>query len=258
MMLKQKKKDMLIIRQYDSRKSMGNAAALETERLIIDCLKVKQEINMIFAAAPSQNEFLSKLVTSKNIQWSRINAFHMDEYVGIKKDAPQSFVNFLNRKLFHLVPFKNVYLLDSQPQSIDEECGRYEKLLRENKVDIVCLGIGENGHIAFNDPHVALFNDEKLVKKVDLDNKCRMQQVNDGCFQSLEQVPRYAITLTIPALMSASYLICVVPSLNKAKAVRDTVCGEISQTCPASIMRRHESAVLFLDQDSAKLLNKEL
>ncbi|MEE1043435.1 MAG: 6-phosphogluconolactonase, partial [Clostridia bacterium] len=132
------------------------------------------------------------------------------------------------------------------------------KLLKENPVDIVCMGIGENGHIAFNDPHVADFNDPKLVKYVELDEMCRNQQVNDGCFAKIDDVPKYAMTLTIPALVSAKYNFCIVPAPTKAQAVKNTVCGEISEKCPASILRRKDNAILYCDADSSAEMVKRL
>ena len=177
----------------------------------------------------------------------------MDEYVGIDKSAPQGFAMFLKNALFDKVPFKTVNTLDSTANP-EQEAARYSKLLAENPVDIVCMGIGENGHIALNDPHVADFNDSSLVKKVDLDDVCRMQQVHDGCFASLDDVPKYALTLTIPALTSGKYQFCVVPAETKANAVKNTVYGDIDERCPASILRTLDNAVLYCDNDSGKFI----
>jgi glucosamine-6-phosphate deaminase len=134
-------------------------------------------------------------------------------------------------------------------------CEEYAKLLTENPADVVFMGIGENGHIAFNDPHVADFEDKEVVKVVDLDEKCRQQQVNDGCFATIEDVPTHAMTLTIPTLCRAKRLFCVVPAATKAWAVNETINGEISEHCPASVMRRHDNATLYIDNNSSKLLN---
>ena len=177
----------------------------------------------------------------------------MDEYVSIDKTAPQGFAMFLKNALFNKVPFKTVNTLDSTADP-DVEAERYSKLLKENPVDIVCMGIGENGHIAFNDPHVADFNDSKLVKKVDLDDVCRMQQVHDGCFATLDDVPKYALTLTVPALAAGKYQFCVVPAATKANAVKNTVYGEISEVCPATILRKLDNAILYCDSDSGKFV----
>lgn len=247
------KKDNLTVKVYDTRSDMGLAAGKEISDCIKELLKTKDELNMIFAAAPSQNEVLEYLANDKTIPWEKINAYHMDEYVGIDKTAPQGFAMFLKNALFNKVPFKTVNTLDSTADP-DVEAERYSKLLKENPVDIVCMGIGENGHIAFNDPHVADFNDTKLVKKVDLDDVCRMQQVHDGCFATLDDVPKYALTLTVPALAAGKYQFCVVPAATKANAVKNTVYGKISEVCPATILRKLDNAILYCDSDSGKFV----
>ena len=256
-MLKQFKKDNLVCKIYETRKEMGEAAAEEISKKIISLLNEKETLNMIFAAAPSQNEVLQALVNNKNIEWSRINAFHMDEYIGLPDDAPQKFSTFLKNAIFDKVPFKTVYLINSSSGDCDAECERYAGLLKENPVDIVCLGIGENGHIAFNDPDVADFNDKKVIKAVELDDICRQQQVNDGCFKSLEQVPKTALSLTIPTLTSADYMFCVVPAPTKANAVYTTINGPVNEKCPATILRTHKNAVLYCDSDSGIKLLQE-
>lgn len=247
------KKDKLEVRIFDTRAEMGVAAAKDVSACIKQLLNEKPYINMIFAAAPSQNEVLAALKADTSIEWNRINAFHMDEYIGLDAKAPQGFANFLRDALFDHVPFKSVNTLDSTAIAA-EEAARYSELLKANPVDIVCMGIGENGHIAFNDPHVADFNDKLLVKEVMLDDVCRMQQVHDGCFDSLDKVPKSALTLTIPMLCSAKYQFCVVPAPTKANAARATVEGEITEACPASILRTLDNAIMYLDKDSGKYL----
>lgn len=247
------KKDRLTIKIYDTRAEMGVNAGKEVSDCIKALLAVKDELNIIFAAAPSQNEVLEYLANDKTIPWEKINAFHMDEYVGIDKTAPQGFAMFLKNALFNKVPFKTVNTLDSTADP-DEEAKRYAKLLMDNPVDIVCMGIGENGHIAFNDPHVADFNDTNLVKKVDLDDVCRMQQVHDGCFATLDDVPKYALTLTVPALAAGKYHFCVVPASTKATAVKNTICGDIDEKCPATILRTLDNAILYCDSESGALI----
>ena len=253
MKIKELQADKLKVEIFSSREEMGKVAAEDAAACIKDLLSKKKEIYIIFAAAPSQNEFLASLVASEGIDWTRVHALHMDEYVGLPDDAPQGFGNFLRRGIFDKVPFASVELIGT---SADHEATirRYTEILGKVHVDIVCMGIGENGHIAFNDPHVADFNDPLPVKKVDLDEKCRMQQVHDGCFKSIDEVPKYAITLTVPTLYNADHLFCMVPAATKADAVKATVCGEISAKCPATILRRHTSAKLYLDPDSGKYL----
>ena len=248
------KVDNLTVKVYDSRTDMGKSAAKEIADAILTLLSKKEEINMIFAAAPSQNEVLAQLASNQDIDFSRINAFHMDEYIGLPKDAPQGFGNFLCDHLFNKCKFQSVHLINGLAEDIDAECKRYGDLLKQNRADIVCMGIGENGHIAFNDPPVADFNDPQIIKEVTLEEKCRKQQVHDGCFTKLSDVPKTALTLTIPALRDAKYHFCIVPAKTKAQAVYDTLNGPISESCPASILRRSKSAVLYLDTDSSALL----
>lgn len=243
----------LPVRIYDTRRNMGEAAAADVAACIRELLAVKQEIYMIFAAAPSQNEFLAALAAAPGIEWNRIHALHMDEYVGLPSDAPQGFGNFLRAAIFDKVPFASVDYIGTESDP-EETCRRYAALLQGIQVDIVCMGIGENGHIAFNDPPVADFNDPLTIKKVALDETCRLQQVHDGCFARIEEVPRYAVTLTVPTMFRARYIFCIVPAPTKANAVRATVCGPISEQCPASILRTHEHAILYTDSDSAALL----
>ena len=248
------KKDLLTVNIYDSRDEMGKAAGADIKACILSLLEKKETINMIFAAAPSQNEVLASLALDKEIPWNRVNAFHMDEYIGLAADAPQGFGNFLKAAIFGRAPFRSVNYINISATDADAECERYSMLLADNPTDIVVMGIGENGHIAFNDPPVADFNDPKKVKPVQLDEICRQQQVNDGCFATINDVPKTAITLTCPTLFSGDHLFCIVPAPTKANAVKATVCGEISEACPATILRRHNSAVLYLDPDSSSLL----
>lgn len=247
-------KDKLTVKIYENRAEMGKGSASDIKETLVKLLKENDEINMIFAAAPSQNDVLKELISCSEIDWSRINAFHMDEYIGLTKDAPQGFGNFLTDKIFSRVNFKSVNLIDATAKDVNYEIERYSKLLKEHPVSVVVLGIGENGHIAFNDPGVADFNDKMMVKEVVLDEKCRQQQVNDGCFESIDKVPKTALTLTVPTLVSAKHLFCIVPTKLKAQAVYDTVNGEITEDCPASILRTREGAVLYLDSESAGLL----
>ena len=249
------KKDNLEVRIFENRTLMGEAAARDIKARIAALLAEKAEINMIFAAAPSQNDVLKSLVEDKTIEWNRINAYHMDEYIGLDKNAPQGFGNFLRDHIFGLVPFKSVNYIDISTTDPEAEAERYGKLLRENPTDIVVMGIGENGHIAFNDPPVANFNDPKTVKPVKLDEICRQQQVNDGCFATIDDVPTHAMTLTVPTLVAAPYLFCIVPAPTKAKAVYETLNGSIDEHCPASILRLQENAVLYLDDKSSALLH---
>lgn len=242
------------VKVYADRQVMGEAAAKDIARELRHLQTLQDEVQMIFAAAPSQNEFLDNLIGMAGIEWERVTAFHMDEYIGLPPEAAQRFGNFLRTRLFDRLPFKSVeYINTASPPA--EECRRYSKLLRKKPIDIVCLGIGENGHIAFNDPPAANFQDTEFVKVVTLDDRCRLQQVHDGSFASVHDVPRQALTLTIPALLSGEILSIVVPGSQKANAVRNALEGPISTTCPASILRTHKRATLYLDRNSSSLLS---
>jgi glucosamine-6-phosphate deaminase len=243
-MSKMIKESLLEVRIFNSRELMGKAAAEVVAKKLRELLQQQAEVNMIFAAAPSQNEFLAALI-AEDVDWNKINAFHMDEYIGLDKNAAQAFGNFLRDRLFDKLPFKTInYLKDLS----------YAALLQQFPVDIVCMGIGENGHIAFNDPPVADFEDQQLVKVVELELACRQQQVNDGCFKLIDEVPTHALTLTIPALMNAKYIYAMVPGETKARAVFNTLKQPVVESYPSTILRTHQNAILFLDQDSSALI----
>lgn len=239
---------------FDTRDKMGAGAADWVSGIIENKLKTQEKVRVIFAAAPSQNEFLFQLAGKKNIDWSRIEAFHMDEYHTLPKGHPELFSGFLSRNLFDKVPLGRIEFIEPGVTNVAEECLRYAALLNEHPVDICCLGIGENGHLAFNDPPVADFNDPVDVKEVELDFDCRVQQVNDAGFAHIDEVPKKALTLTIPALLRSQYLSVVVPGSRKALAVRNTFNNEISTACPATILRRHPDTHIFLDNLSASML----
>lgn len=246
----------LQVNTYQNRGDLGTHAATLAAAQIIALQKDPQKIvRMIFASAPSQSEFLAGLQANPMIDWSRIEAFHMDEYVGLATEHPQSFGRFLQDNLFSEVPIGKVHFINGQAEDAQAECERYAALLKEQPIDLVCMGIGENTHIAFNDPHVADFNDPYLAKLVDLDEMSRQQQVNDGCFPQMNDVPTHAITLTVPALMAGNRLYCMVPGPTKAQAVKTTLQAEVNPQVPSSILRTHPQAILFLDQESAANIN---
>ncbi|MEJ7914291.1 MAG: 6-phosphogluconolactonase, partial [Chitinophagaceae bacterium] len=226
----------LNVRVYADRKQMGAEAAEDVAERIKELLLLKPGfVNIIFAAAPSQNEFLSSLSKNDSVHWTRVNAFHMDEYIGLAGNASQTFAHFLKERLFDKVPFNNVYYINgSTAVNAEQECLRYAELLKQYPAHIVCMGIGENTHIAFNDPHTANFNDPLMVKVVTLDEVSRQQQVNDGCFAQIEDVPTSAITLTVPALLKADSIYCIVPGNNKARAVYQTLNSEVQETFPST------------------------
>lgn len=240
--------DQLRVRTFASRADMGAAAAVDVAAALRDALRTKDNARIVFAAAPSQDDMLESLAAAPDIDWSRVTALHMDEYVGLPPGAPQRFGTYLTKRLFDQVRPGRVELIDGDDSA---EARRYAELVAEAPIDVVCLGIGENGHIAFNDPQVADFADPLSVKVVALDERSRRQQVNDGCFPSISAVPTHAITLTIPALMSGRRLFCTVPGGSKRDAVRQALDGPITEACPASVLRRHPDCTLYLDADSA-------
>ncbi|HEY0273130.1 MAG TPA: glucosamine-6-phosphate deaminase [Chitinophaga sp.] len=244
------KKDQLRVNVFTDRRALGRDAAGMAAQRLQELTAAQAQVNVIFAAAPSQNEFLEALAARTDIDWPKINAFHMDEYLGLPANAPQSFGHFLRSRIFEKVPFAAVFYLDGNAPDTDAACDHYTQLLRENPPDVVCMGIGENTHIAFNDPHAADFKDRQWVKQVALDAACRQQQVNDGCFASIAEVPTHAITLTVPALMQAPAVYCMVPGPTKRQAVRHTLLEPVSSAFPSTILRTHGNAMLFLDRDS--------
>ena len=256
--------DNLMVNIYPTRQLLGQAAAKAVATKILSLLAVQKTVRMIFAAAPSQNEFLEELCRMEGIDWSRVVAFHMDDYLGLPDEAGQRFSSYLKEHLFnrvhpgqvnYLVGPNSILIKSTSPDSISKEiakvCDKYSQMLKEQPTDIVCMGIGENGHVAFNDPPVADFNDLQLVKLVKLEEICRLQQVHDGCFAKLEEVPTHALTLTIPALMAAHSIYCMVPGPTKREAVKRALEGAITTECPATILRKQTNATLYLDSASA-------
>jgi glucosamine-6-phosphate deaminase len=241
---------------YESRPKMGQAAAAVIAAEIRRAIQERGRANVILASAPSQNEFLASLTEAPDIDWSRVTAFHLDEYLGMNDQAPQSFRKFLIDRLVNKVPLGQFHgLRGDAPDGSIAEAKRYAKLLEENPPDFAVLGIGENGHLAFIDPPFCDFNDPEVVKVVQLDEICRNQQVNDGAFASLDEVPRDALSLTIPALMARPKLFAIAPGPAKRQAIKNTVEGPVSTSCPASILRTHPNAHLFIDVVAAEYLD---
>lgn len=243
--------DSVSVRVFETPLDAGRAAAAGVALSIRDRTDTVGCANVVFAAAPSQNEFLRCAASDSGIQWSSVNMFHMDEYIGLSRDQPESFRHYLDEHLLRHVRMKSINLIDAGARFIPSVCSSYEALLRKSKPDIVCAGIGENGHVAFNDPSVADFDDPLWVKVVRLDEMCRGQQVRDGCFRHIDDVPKHAITLTIPALLQATTISVVVVGKRKMDAVRDMLVGPIGESCPASVLRRAGGVVLYLDRESA-------
>ena len=253
---REKQFDKLKVQVYPNRDEMGKAAAGSVAARIREIIGQKGEIRIVFASAPSQLDFLNYLCEAPGIDWSKVTAFHQDEYMGASMEDEYSFARFIREQVADKVHPGKFHYMNGKNADIEGECKRYAALISEKPIDIVCLGIGENGHIAFNEPHEADFNDPRLVKEIRLDEKCRNQQYHDFGFASLDDVPRYAITMTIPAITGAHHLFCVVPTDRKAEAVKTALTGPVTEKCPSSVLRTHDSAVLFLDRDAAQFVEE--
>jgi glucosamine-6-phosphate deaminase len=232
-----------------SRTQMGEYAAKDIAQEIRACLARQPLVRIVFAAAPSQAEMLAALCLEEGIDWSRVVAFHMDEYLGLPADAPQGFGMWLRDRLFDHLPFGEVNLLEGGADA-ERAADLYASKLNAAPIDIVCCGIGSNGHLAFNDPP-AVFDDPRTVKIVELDMDCRQQQVDDDCFASIDEVPSRALTVSIPCLLAGRVIFCCVPGALKKEAVRRTLLEPVNPMCPATILREHPRCTLYLDTDSA-------
>jgi glucosamine-6-phosphate deaminase len=238
---------------FPDRATMGAAAA----RHVLDYLDVQllrqERVRVLFACAPSQDSFMAALVRFGELRrfpWARVEAMHMDEYVGLPADDRRSFRHYLKRHLLDHVDIGRFYPIAAEDPDSAAVAGAYAAILEVAPIDLICLGIGENGHVAFNDPPVADFADPRLVKVVELDPDCRRQQVNDGCFARLDAVPRHALTVTVPVFLGARALSCVVPGARKAEAVRRTLNEPVGPACPATLLRAHPQARLFVDVEA--------
>jgi glucosamine-6-phosphate deaminase len=246
--------EQLRVEIYPNNDKLGEAAAVHAASILSDAISARGYANLILATGNSQLTFLRSLASDESVDWSRITIFHMDEYVGIGDSHPASFRRFLHEKIIGYVHPATFHGIAGDAPDIQAECRRYEALLREHVVDLCCMGIGENGHLAFNDPPYADFHDSHWVKEVKLDERSRTQQVGEGHFPSLDAVPQNAITLTIPALLAAENVLVFVPEARKADAVKQALEGPITPDCPASILRQTPHARLLLDAASSSLL----
>jgi glucosamine-6-phosphate deaminase len=245
------KVDDLPIEVYASRKAMGAAAATVAQQLLQESIAQRGEANLILATGNSQLTFLHALAGLAGSAWDKVRVFHMDEYLGIPPDHPASFPLFLRQHILDRVQPGAFYPVPGQPANVDVACAEYAALLQQYPADLVALGFGENGHLAFNDPPYAKFDDPAWVKVVALDETSRKQQVGEGHFAILDDVPTHAITLTIPALLAAKRILAIVPEARKAKAVRACLYEPVSEDRPGSILRHVKHATLYLDPDSA-------
>jgi glucosamine-6-phosphate deaminase len=245
--------DNLKVSIYENIELMGQAAADFAAGKINKAIDERGLANLILATGASQFSFL-KALKQKEVDWSKVVVFHLDEYIGISDSHPASFRKYLKERILDEVKPGQIFFLNGDAEDIEAELARYSQELSERTFDLACIGIGENGHIAFNDPPIADFNDPKLVKVAELDDACRNQQLGEGWFPTFEDVPKKALSLTIPAIMRCKTISCVVPDDRKAEAVKNALYAEISTACPATILRKHSDTKIFLDASAASHL----
>ncbi|HER23543.1 MAG TPA: glucosamine-6-phosphate deaminase [Candidatus Atribacteria bacterium] len=249
------RKGQLMVKVYENKNSMGKAAAEKAAKILVDAIKEKGEANFIAATGASQFEFLHNLTSISSIDWSKLSMFHLDEYVGLPETHPASFRRYLKERLINKVHPGNVYLIKGDAENPELECERLGKIIIQKKIDLAFVGIGENGHLAFNDPP-ADFDTNKSYLVVELDDSCRKQQLNEGWFENIDLVPKKAISMSINQIMKSENIICTVPDNRKAQAVKNCFEEEISPLYPASILRKHPQVYFYLDKNSDSLINK--
>jgi len=240
------------IEVFDTKLALGQAAADDAAKIIQQAIEERNVAYLIAATGASQFEFLDALVV-QNIDWSKVVFFHLDEYVGLPETHPASFRKYLRERIIERVQPREFHLIDGEAADAIEECRRVGNLISRHQIDAAFVGIGENGHIAFNDPP-ADFETEEPYIVVDLDERCRRQQVGEGWFADVEEVPRRAISMSVQQIMKARNILCVVPDERKAEAVRMCVELEVSPLRPASILQRHNNVTLYLDRESSSRL----
>jgi glucosamine-6-phosphate deaminase len=248
----------LAIEVYEDRTALGQAAATAVASRLRELAKQHETVPVIFATGDSQRATLHALAAMPDVPWSQIIGFRMDEYVGLPEGHPASFSRYMRENLTSRVQLRRMYEIDGSKANVQKTCAEYAELLRAHAPLLCLLGVGENGHVAFNDPAEALFDDPVDVKQVTLDLVCREQQVNEGAFSSVAEMPERAITITVPALFRVPELILSIPGPRKARIVKRTLYDPISTACPATILRGHPNATAFLDRASAAELTSEL
>lgn len=247
--------DQLKVSVYENREALGQAAALSAQAYLQSALRDRDAASIILATGNSQLDFLRALRELPDIDWPKVTVFHMDEYLGIDASHPASFPLFLQQHFLSYFDVGIFHPVPNQPIDIDQACRDYETLLRKQPIDLIAMGFGENGHLAFNDPPFADFDDPAWVKVVELDDVSRHQQVGEGHFATIDDVPKQAITLTIPALLAPRNILCIVPESRKAAAVDACLNEPISDQRPGSVLRTVNHAQLYLEPDSAASLS---
>jgi glucosamine-6-phosphate deaminase len=246
--------EALDVRVFDDVTALADAAAADAVETIRDAIGERGAANVVLATGNSQLTFLAELVRRADVDWSRVTAFHMDEYVGLPASHPASFRRYMRERVAAHLPLHAFHYLDGTAEP-EAEAQRYAALLESHPLDLCCAGIGENGHLAFNDPPVADFDDPRAVKVIELDVASRRQQVGEGHFATIDDVPTHALTVTIPALLAARRLLVIVPEARKATPVQHALSDPISTACPATILRTQPQATLYLDAESAALVS---
>ena len=244
--------DAMDVRVHPTESALGEAAAQHASDVIRGAIDAAGVAHVMFASGNSQLAFLGALRRRDDVDWSRVVGFHMDEYLGIPTDHPASFRRFMREQITDHVAPKAFHGIHGDAPDSAEECTRYAVLLRDHPLDLCCLGIGENGHLAFNDPPVADFDDPFDVKIVALDEACRTQQVGEGHFATFDAVPTHALTVTIPALLRASVVLAIAPEARKHDIIRAALTEPVSTGCPASVLRTHDHVTLYLDEASGR------
>jgi len=236
---------------FNTKECMGKAAAEKAAKILKDAIKGKGEANFIIATGASQFEFLENLTRMTSIDWTKITMFHLDEYVGLSENHPASFRRYLKDRFITKVHPGHIHLIEGDAKDPEKECERLNAIIIQKEIDVAFVGIGENGHLAFNDPP-ADFNTEKPYIIVELDDACRRQQLGEGWFKSFDDVPKKAISMSVKQIMKSKHIICTVPDKRKAEAVKNCFKGDdISPECPASILKKHDNCFVFLDDKSS-------
>jgi len=236
---------------FKTKENMGKAAAEKAAEILISTIKKKGEAVFVMATGASQFEFLENLTKMASIGWNKTTMFHLDEYVGLTENHPASFRRYLKDRFINKVHPSNFYLVKGDADNPEKECERLNGIISQKEIDVTFVGIGENGHLAFNDPP-ADFNTEKPYIIVELDDACRKQQLGEGWFKSFEDIPKKAISMSVKQIMKSKHIICTVPDKRKAQAVKDCFKGDdISPEYPASILKNHDNCFVFLDNQSS-------
>jgi glucosamine-6-phosphate deaminase len=239
---------------YKTKREMGAAAAAQAAQVIKEAIEGKGQANIILATGTSQMEMLKNLVVAGGIDWPKVTMFHLDEYIALGAEHPASFRKFLNERFVNEVPgLEAVHFVNGDLDDPQQECQRVGSVIATHPIDVALVGIGENGHLAFNDPPADFETEEPFII-VELDERCRKQQLGEGWFETLEQVPRQAISMSIRQIVKSAFLIVTVPDKRKAEAVKNALEGQVTPMCPASILQRHNNCKIFMDAEAASLL----